>query len=347
MPEISLRDLLEAGVHFGHQTRRWNPKMKPYIFGEKNGIHIINLQKTAIQLIAATQFVSQAVARGQKVLFVGTKRQAADIVSEAAVAAGQFHVTHRWLGGMLTNFKTVKGSIDRLNNLEKDRDSGRFDGLSKKERISIDRQMAKLKGSLGGIQEMTALPGVVFIIDPKKEHIAAKEAKRLGIPIVSVVDTNCDPDGIKFVIPGNDDALKAIRLFAMAISDACVEGTQMAKDYARREYSSMGGGTVSAGGEEAAAAPEVFKKGAATEAPADAAAETAAEAAPEAAVEAAPEAAPEAAVEAAPEAAVEAAPEAAAEAAPEAAAEAAPEAAVEAAPEAAAEDAETTEAAPA
>ena len=369
MPDISLRDLLEAGVHFGHQTRRWNPKMKPYIFGEKNGIHIINLQKTAIQLIAATQFVSQAVARGQKVLFVGTKRQAADIVVEAAEAAGQFHVTHRWLGGMLTNFKTVKGSIDRLNNLEKDRDSGRFDGLSKKERISLDRQTAKLKNSLGGIQEMTALPGVVFIIDPKKEHIAAKEAKRLGIPIVAVVDTNCDPDGIKFVIPGNDDALKAIRLFTKAISDACIEGTQMAKDYARREYSSLGGGTVSAGGEEGAAAPEpeVFKKGSSDEAAA-APAEEAAEAAPaaEEAAEAAPaaeeaaEAAPaaEEAAEAAPaaEEAAEAAPaaEEAAEEAPAGAAEAAPaeEAAAETAPDtenaaAPAEAPETTEAAPA
>jgi small subunit ribosomal protein S2 len=331
MPDISLRDLLDAGVHFGHQTRRWNPKMKPYIFGDKNGIHIINLQKTAIQLIAATQFVSEAVARGQKVLFVGTKRQASDIVAEAAEAAGQYHVSHRWLGGMLTNFKTVKGSIDRLNLLEKERDAGRYEGLSKKERIGLERQTAKLKRSLGGIQEMTSLPGVVFIIDPKKEHIAAKEAKRLGIPIVAVVDTNCDPDGIKFVIPGNDDALKAIRLFATAISDACIEGTQMAKDFARREYSSLGGGTVSTGGLDAAPAPEVVvKSGESTE------------------VVAAPEAAPEtpetAPVEAAP---AEAAP---AEAAPAAAApvEAAPvEAApAEAAPETPAVAPEATEVVP-
>jgi small subunit ribosomal protein S2 len=236
MPEINLKDLLDAGVHFGHQTRRWNPKMKPFIFGEKNGIHIVNLQKTAIQLTRATEFVSQAVARGEKVLFVGTKKQASDIVSDFARAAGQFHVTNRWLGGMLTNFRTVKGSIDRLNKLEKDLAEGKLDALSKKEKAGIEREIEKLKNSLGGIQEMSQPPGILFVIDPKKEHIAVTEAKRLGIPIVAVVDTNCDPDGIQFVIPGNDDALKAIRLFAKAISDACIEGAQMAKDYTRQQY---------------------------------------------------------------------------------------------------------------
>ena len=258
MPDISLRDLLEAGVHFGHQTRRWNPRMKPYIFGQKNGIHIINLQQTAIQLARACAFVSEAVAKGEKILFVGTKRQASDIVAESARAAGQYYVSHRWLGGMLTNFKTVKGSIDRLNKLERDRDEGRWELVNKKERIGNERMTAKLKNSLGGIQEMTALPGVIFIIDPKKEHIAVTEATRLGITVVAVCDTNCDPEKIQFVIPGNDDALKAIRLFAKAISDAAIEGRQLAKDYARREYSNIGGQSYS--GEEELAAPEVLVK---------------------------------------------------------------------------------------
>jgi small subunit ribosomal protein S2 len=345
MPDISLRDLLDAGVHFGHQTRRWNPKMKGFIFGEKNGIHIINLQQTAIQLAHATNFVSEAVARGQKVLFVGTKRQAADIVSQYAEAADQFHVTHRWLGGMLTNFKTVKGSIDRLNKLEKDQAEGKFEGLSKKERLSLERQRTKLKNSLGGIQDMTALPGVIFVIDPKKEHIAVKEARRLGIPIVAVCDTNCDPDGISFVIPGNDDALKAIKLFAAAVSDACIEGRQMAKDFARREYANLGAANVNVVAEPEGPGPEVVVKSQSDELAADVAAEAAA---PEAAVEAA---APEAAVEAAaPEAAVEeAAPEApAAEAAaPEAPAEEAPAAVEAPAVEAAAPEAPAAEEAPA
>jgi len=302
--------------------------MKPFIFGEKNGIHIINLQKTAIQLIAATNFVSEAVARGQKILFVGTKRQASEIVSENARRAGQFYVTHRWLGGMLTNFKTVKGSIDRLNRLEKEREEGRFEGLNKKEQLGLERQITKLKGSLGGIQEMTSLPGVIFIIDPKKEHIAVTEARRLGIPIVAVVDTNCDPDGISYVIPGNDDALKAIRLFVGAISDACIEGSQMAKDFARREYMNMGGAGAGATSEEEASGPEVVVKSHADaeEAPAEEAA--AAEEAPAEEAAAAEEApAEEAAAEEAPaeEAAAEEAPaeEAAADEAPaeEAAAE--------------------------
>ncbi len=312
MPDISLKQLLDAGVHFGHQTRRWNPKMKPFIFGEKNGIHIVNLQKTAIQLKLATDFVSQAVARGQKILFVGTKRQAAEIVAENAKRAGQFYVTHRWLGGMLTNFKTVKGSIDRLNRLEKDQTEGKHDLLVKKERIRKEREIGKLKNSLGGIQEMTALPGVIFVIDPKKEHIAIKEARRLKIPIVAVVDTNCDPDGIAYVIPGNDDALKAIRLFAGAVSDACIEGSQMAKDYARREYMNVADGeSFTASQAPAEGGPEVLVKTTSepagpidqTEAPEP---EAAAEPAPEPVAAPAPE--PAAEPEAAPEP-VEAAPE--------------------------------------
>ncbi len=264
MPDISLRDLLDAGVHFGHQTRRWNPRMKPFIFGSKNGIHIINLQQTAIQLARACAFVTDAVASGEKILFVGTKRQASDIVAESAREAGQYWVTHRWLGGMLTNFKTVKGSIERLNKLERDQADGRWELLTKKERITNERAMGKLKDSLGGIQEMTALPGVIFIIDPKKEHIAVTEARRLGITVVAVCDTNCDPDGIDFVIPGNDDALKAIKLFSTAISQAAVEGRQLAKDYARREYSNQGGTTYTSQAE--AAGPQVVVKGTADEA---------------------------------------------------------------------------------
>jgi len=343
MPDISLRDLLDAGVHFGHQTRRWNPKMKPYIFGEKNGIHIINLQKTAIQLSAACDFVVDAIARGQKILFVGTKRQASDIVAEAARSAEQFYVTHRWLGGMLTNFKTVKGSIDRLNLLEREQEEGKFEVLTKKERITKERQIAKLKHSLGGIQEMTQLPGIMFVIDPNKESIAVQEARRLNIPIVAVVDTNCDPDGISVVIPGNDDALKAIRLFTKAISDACIEGRQMAKDYARREYMNIGAQTVSS--EEESASPEVLVKGgledeeaAAEGADADEASEAAAEAAPaEEAAEAPAEAAAEAEEAEAPAAEEAAAEEAEAPAAEEAAAEEAEAAPAE---EAAAEEAE-------
>jgi small subunit ribosomal protein S2 len=264
VPDISLRDLLDAGVHFGHQTRRWNPRMKPFIFGSKNGIHIINLQQTAIQLARACAFVTDAVASGEKILFVGTKRQASDIVAESAREAGQYWVTHRWLGGMLTNFKTVKGSIERLNKLERDQADGRWELLTKKERITNERAMGKLKDSLGGIQEMTALPGVIFIIDPKKEHIAVTEARRLGITVVAVCDTNCDPDGIDFVIPGNDDALKAIKLFSTAISQAAVEGRQLAKDYARREYSNQGGTTYTSQAE--AAGPQVVVKGTADEA---------------------------------------------------------------------------------
>ena len=311
MPTITLKDLLDAGVHFGHQTKRWNPKMKPYIFGQKNGIHIINLQKTAIQLGEACNFISSAVASGEKVLFVGTKRQASDLVAEAARSAGQFWVTHRWLGGMLTNYKTVKASVDRLNKLERDREEGRFDVLTKKEQIAKERQITKLKASLGGIQEMTGLPGVLFIIDPNKEHIAVKEASRLGIPIVAVVDSNCDPDGISCVIPGNDDALKAIRLFATAISDACIEGRDMAKDFARREYQTMGTQTEAV--EASSVATEVLVKGTSDE---EGATEAASEAAPaEAAAEEAP--AEEAVEAAAEEAPAEEAVEAAADEAPE------------------------------
>jgi small subunit ribosomal protein S2 len=221
---ITMRQLLEAGVHFGHQTKRWNPKMKPYIFGARNGIYIVDLQKTVRLAREAFRFVSDVCARGQSVLFVGTKKQAQDAVIEEATRSGQFHVTNRWLGGTLTNFKTIKSGIDRLKALEKMSTDGTFEKLPKKEVAVLQNEMDKLKKNLGGIQEMSRLPGCLFVIDPKKEHIAIHEATRLGIPIVGLVDTNCDPEGIEYVIPGNDDAIRSIRLFCAKIADAAIEG---------------------------------------------------------------------------------------------------------------------------
>jgi small subunit ribosomal protein S2 len=221
---VSLRDLLQAGVHFGHQTRRWNPKMKPYIYGAKNGVHIIDLQRTARGLVDASRFLTQTVGHGGSVLFVGTKRAARDIVSEEASRCQMFHVNNRWLGGTLTNWQTVKKSIDRLVQLEKARDEGRFDVLTKKEALGAHREIEKMNINLGGIKGMRGLPSCLFIVDPKKEHIAVKEANTLGIPVVALCDTNCDPSGIQYVIPGNDDAIKSIRLFTAAIADAVTEG---------------------------------------------------------------------------------------------------------------------------
>jgi small subunit ribosomal protein S2 len=229
MPNISLRELLEAGVHFGHQTRRWNPKMRPYIYGQKNGIHIIDLQKTAQSLIDATRFVSGVVAAGQPVLFVGTKRAAREIVAEEAERSKMFYINNRWLGGTLTNFKTIKQSIDRLNKLERAQNEGRFAVLSKKEALQLTREISKMNKALGGIKAMKGKPGAIFVVDPKKEHIAIREAVKLDIPVVALCDTNCDPTGISYIIPGNDDAIKSIRLFTAAIADAAIEGTQMGR----------------------------------------------------------------------------------------------------------------------
>src|SRR6266481_5427883 len=230
----TMPQLLEAGVHFGHQTKRWNPKMKPYIFGARNGIYIVDLQKTVRLAREAFKFVSDVCSRGGSVLFVGTKKQAQDAVGEEATRSAQFHVVNRWLGGTLTNFKTIKSGIDRLKALEKMSTDGTFEKLPKKEVALIQKEMEKLKKNLGGIQEMTRLPGCLFVIDPKKEHIAIHEATRLGIPIVALVDTNCDPEGIDYVIPGNDDAIRSIRLFCSKISDAAVEG--------KARYQAHGGG---------------------------------------------------------------------------------------------------------
>jgi small subunit ribosomal protein S2 len=229
---VTMKELLEAGVHFGHQVRRWNPKMKEYIFGERNGIYIIDLQKTQRMFRDALAFVSTAIAedKGKTVLFVGTKRQAQDAVREEAERAGQYYVNQRWLGGLLTNFQTVQKSIKRLKDLEAMQTDGRYEKLTKKERIKLDREREGLNKNLSGIKSMNRLPDIVFIIDVRKEEIAVAEANRLGIPIVAVVDTNCSPEGIDYVIPGNDDALRAVRLFASRIADSIVEGQQIATE---------------------------------------------------------------------------------------------------------------------
>ncbi len=221
---IGIRAFIDAGVHFGHQTRRWNPKMRQYIFGARNGIHILDLDQTAVLFKRAFEFVSERVARGGHVLFVGTKRQAADVIAEEAKRAQQFYVTGRWLGGTLTNFRTVKGSIERLRELERQDEEGELDLLLKKEAVMIRRDTEKLQKYLGGIKMMDSLPAVMFVVDPSNEHIAIREARKLHIPIVALTDTNCDPELIDFVIPGNDDAIRSIRLITSRIADACVEG---------------------------------------------------------------------------------------------------------------------------
>ena len=224
--EVSVKELLEAGAHFGHQVSRWNPKMRPYIFTTKGGIHIMDLEQTTHAIQRAYQFVVETVALGNQVLFVGTKKQARNLIESEAKRAGQFYVNNRWLGGMLTNFKTIKASIDRMINLEKQAASPDFEKFTKKERLNMEREIIKLNSVLGGIKTMTRLPGCLFIIDPKKEDIAKKEAKRLKIPVVAIVDTNCDPDGIDYVIPANDDAIRSIQIVTKAITDACEEGAR-------------------------------------------------------------------------------------------------------------------------
>jgi small subunit ribosomal protein S2 len=233
MATIAMRDMLECGAHFGHQTRRWNPKMKPYIFGARNGIYIIDLQQTVGLFDRAYEKAATLVARGEKVLFIGTKKQAQDIVAEEAKRSGQFYVNNRWLGGMLTNFKTIKQGIDRLRSLEKMQQDGTFDRLPKKEVVQLTRELAKLEKNLAGIRDMNKLPGAIFVIDPKREHIAVDEAKRLGIPIIALVDTNCDPDGIDYLIPANDDAIRSIKLFTGKVADACGEGNARHQEYLR------------------------------------------------------------------------------------------------------------------
>lgn len=227
MAVITMKEFLEAGVHFGHQTKRWNPKMKPYIYGARNGIYIIDLQKTLAMFKEAYQFVRDTVARGETVLFVGTKRQSRDAIEEGAKECGMYYVNHRWLGGTLTNFRTIKASIDKLKRYESMKAEGVYDTLVKKEVLRYEREREKLERALGGIKEMSHLPGAVFIVDVKREKIAVAEANRLNIPVVAVVDTNCDPDGIDYLIPGNDDAIRAINLFTSKITNAVMEGASV------------------------------------------------------------------------------------------------------------------------
>ena len=226
MAVVSMKQLLEAGVHFGHQTRRWNPKMAEYIFTERNGIYIIDLQKTVKKLEEAYLFVRDLSAQGKDIMFVGTKKQAQDSVKEEAINCGMPFVNARWLGGMMTNFRTIRKRIDRLNQLRKMRDDGTFDMLPKKEVIKLNLEIERLEKFLGGIQDMKKLPGALFIVDPRKEKIAVLEAKKLGIPIVAIVDTNCDPEEVDHVIPGNDDAIRAVKLIAQTMANAVIEGRQ-------------------------------------------------------------------------------------------------------------------------
>jgi small subunit ribosomal protein S2 len=222
--EVTMKELLEAGVHFGHQTRRWNPKMKPYIFGKRNGIYIIDLQKTLKLVQEAADFVHDLGLEGKRILFVGTKRQAQEAIAEEARRCGEFYVTHRWLGGTLTNFVTIRASIQRLKEIEQ-KLGDESSGMTKKERLRLEREREKMSRNLDGIREMTSLPDAMFVVDPKKEDIAVAEANKLGIPVVAIVDTNCDPELIDYLIPGNDDAIRAIRLFASRMADAYLAGS--------------------------------------------------------------------------------------------------------------------------
>jgi small subunit ribosomal protein S2 len=238
---ITMKELLEAGVHFGHQTKRWNPRMKEYIFGERNGIYIIDLQKTLKMFKEASKFVTDLTAQGKVVLFVGTKRQAQDAIAEEANRCGMFYINQRWLGGLLTNWVTVQKSVKRLQELDEMAVDGRYELLTKKEVIRLERERKHLQANLAGIKNMKRLPDALFVVDSNNEAIAVKEARKLGIPVVAVVDTNCDPTVVDYVIPGNDDALRAIRLFTSKISDSIVEGVQMANDKEFIDPSAMTG----------------------------------------------------------------------------------------------------------
>ncbi|GAA6395899.1 30S ribosomal protein S2 [Solibaculum mannosilyticum] len=232
MAVVSMKQLLEAGVHFGHQTRRWNPKMAPYIFTERNGIYIIDLQKTVRKLEEAYMFVRELAENGETILFVGTKKQAQESIRDEALRAGVHYVNARWLGGMLTNFRTIRQRIDRLTQLRRMEEDGTFDALPKKEVIKLNLEIERLEKFLGGIKEMKKLPGALFVVDPRKEKIAVAEAKKLGIPVVAIVDTNCDPDEIDYVIPGNDDAIRAVKLISATMANAYLEGKQGEQDAA-------------------------------------------------------------------------------------------------------------------
>ena len=235
MAVINMKQLLEAGVHFGHQTRRWNPKMKPYIFGARNGIHIIDLQKTVRLIRIAYDFIVRTVADGYPLLFVGTKKQGHESVVEESERCGMFYVVNRWLGGTLTNFQTIKKSIARLKEVEQMKEDGSINRYTKKEILKMDKELFKLERNLGGIKNMDELPGAVFVVDPKREKIAVREARKLGIPVIAIADSNCDPDDIDFIIPGNDDAIRAIRLICSKVADAAIEGHALAEQRLREE----------------------------------------------------------------------------------------------------------------
>ncbi len=234
MSVISIKQLLEAGVHFGHQTRRWNPKMAPYIFTERNGIYIIDLQKTVKKIDEAYNFMREVGESGRPVLFVGTKKQAQDAIKDEAERCGMHYVNQRWLGGMLTNWKTISKRINRLNDIKVMQEDGTFEKLGKREILTIERELERLEKFLGGIKEMKGMPAAIFVVDPKKEKIAVKEARTLGIPVVGIVDTNCDPDDVDYIIPANDDAIRAVKLIASGLSDAIIEGRQ-GESYAEAE----------------------------------------------------------------------------------------------------------------
>jgi small subunit ribosomal protein S2 len=263
MARFNMKELLEAGVHFGHQTRRWNPKMKSYIFGARNGIHIIDLQKTVRLLKTTYEFIARTVSEGYSVLFVGTKKQAHDSIVEESERCGMFYVVNRWLGGTLTNFQTIRKSIARLRELETMKEDGSINKYTKKEILKMEKELFKLERNLGGIKDMDELPGAIFVVDPKKERIAVGEARKLGIPLVAIADSNCDPDEIDFIIPGNDDAIRAIRLICSKIADACVEGHNLAEERLRaeaelREEQEAAETKVAASGEAEGEGPEVI-----------------------------------------------------------------------------------------
>lgn len=232
---INMKELLEAGVHFGHQTRRWNPKMKPYIFGARNGIHIIDLQKTVRLFKTTYEFIVRTVSEGYPVLFVGTKKQGHDSIVEESERCGMFFIVNRWLGGTLTNFQTIKKSIKRLKDIERMKEDGSINRYTKKEILKMEKELFKLERNLGGIKNMDELPGAIFVVDPRREKIAVKEGRKLGIPVIAIADSNCDPDEIDFILPGNDDAIRAIRLFCAKIADACIEGHSLAEERLRAE----------------------------------------------------------------------------------------------------------------
>jgi small subunit ribosomal protein S2 len=266
---LPLKALLDAGVHFGHQTKRWNPKMRPFIYGARNGIHIVDLDQTARLFARAFHFVQETVARGGHLLFIGTKRQAQEIVQEEALRSGSYFVVNRWLGGTLTNFRTIKGGLERMRQLERMKEDGTYLQLPKKEVSRLEKERERLEKYLGGLKNMGSLPAAVFIIDPAMETIAVQEAKKLGLPIIAITDTNCDPDAVDYIIPGNDDAIRSIKLITQRIADAVVEGAQRRKEQPSR--GDEGGG----GGGHRGPQAEVFRgrRGAPAEAPAAAAPE--------------------------------------------------------------------------